>query len=582
MSSASSKLDALTGLRALAALAVFVQHFVRVMDIKVNVGPMGGMAVSFFFVLSGFILVYVYKDKLTRSTTPKFYFTRFARIWPLHIACLLLIAWLTPRFLPSSDWPWLRTLSHWSLLQSWYPTQNWVHCYNGVAWTISVEAFFYLMFPFLLLGTVRQFCIKYACLLPLTFCGMIWMAATIAPVSSIKSIANASLNPLEIVQLFPPFRLLEFMTGMAAGMIFRSRVSAALTAVKSPNHWTMTARATVLETLLIALSLGSFQLFYACGLFRYLHNIETGGQALLYWFSYSGGMFFHAAAIYVFARSAGLISRFFGSRVMVFLGEISFAFYMIHYHLLLFIKEEFWIGTNFSMGYFAALTLALSVGVSAWLYYLIEVPAKETMLKWYAGKFFPRPSLILTFAKSFQRRTQPPIIYGLILMVLVPIVITKLYKRADRKSFTAQKVLDSVSPEFQSVQFTDKAELLAAEMVPRRGKARVNTVWQFSRPGRALISLHFTGTEHHCHQREIFCTPDTVGQPLVCNMIVDQSKYGKSDTIEVSLSFDDEELRPQPEHDTSGMITDTGHYPVFSRDNLQEGLRSSRLPVLLR
>lgn len=103
MSSASSKLDALTGLRALAALAVFVQHFVRVMDIKVNVGPMGGMAVSFFFVLSGFILVYVYKDKLTRSTTPKFYFTRFARIWPLHIACLLLIAWLTPRFLPSSD-----------------------------------------------------------------------------------------------------------------------------------------------------------------------------------------------------------------------------------------------------------------------------------------------------------------------------------------------------------------------------------------------------------------------------------------------------------------------------------------------
>ena len=65
-------------------------------------------------------------------------------------------------------------------------------------------------------------------------------------------------------------------------------------------------------------------------------------------------------------------------------------------------------------------------------------------------------------------------------------------------------------------------------------------------------------------------------------MIVDQSKYGKSDTIEVSLSFDDEELHRQPEHDTSGMITDTGHYPVFSRDNLQEGLRSSRLPVLLR
>ena len=91
MASATNKLDALTGLRALAALAVFAQHFMRIMEIKVNLGPIGGIAVSFFFVLSGFILVYVYKGRLTSSTTPKFYFTRFARIWPLHIACLLLM-----------------------------------------------------------------------------------------------------------------------------------------------------------------------------------------------------------------------------------------------------------------------------------------------------------------------------------------------------------------------------------------------------------------------------------------------------------------------------------------------------------
>ena len=91
MASATNKLDALTGLRALAALAVFAQHFMSIMDIKVKLGPIGGIAVSFFFVLSGFILVYVYKGRLTGSTTPKFYFTRFARIWPLHIACLLLM-----------------------------------------------------------------------------------------------------------------------------------------------------------------------------------------------------------------------------------------------------------------------------------------------------------------------------------------------------------------------------------------------------------------------------------------------------------------------------------------------------------
>ena len=581
MASASNKLDALTGLRALAALAVFAQHFMSIMDIKVKLGPIGGIAVSFFFVLSGFILVYVYKGRLTGSTTPKFYFTRFARIWPLHIACLLLMMWLTPRVLPQCDWPWIRSFAHWSLLQSWYPSANWINCYNGVAWTISTEAFFYLMFPLLLLGTTRQFCIKYACLFPLTFGAMIWMASSIEPVSSIKSIANASLDPINIVQFFPPFRLLEFMTGMAAGMIFRSRVAAPATAVKSTINWKVTARATLLETLVFALSLLSFQLLYVCGLFRYLHSFETTGQAMIYWFSFSGGMFFHAAMIYVFARSKGLISRFFGSRAMVFLGEISFAFYMIHYTLIHFVKEEFWIGTNFSIGYFAALTLVLSVGVSAWLYYLIEVPAKETLLKWYAGTCSPFQS-VATFAKSAQRTTQPPVIYALILVILVPVVVTKLYKRADRKSFTAGHVLESVSPEFQPVLFGNgQAELLGAEIVPRRGKARVNSVWRFSSPGTALISLHFSGTEHHCHQREIHCHADKVGQPLVTSMMVDQGKYGEAETLEVSLSFNGKEIPLQTQLGKFDN-TEANHCRIFSRGLLQEGLRINRLPVLLR
>jgi len=378
------------------------------------------------------------------------------------------MAWLTPKFLPPSDWPWIRSFAHWSLLQSWYPTANWIYSYNGVAWTISTEAFFYLMFPLLLLGTTRQFCIKYACLFPLTLGAIVWMANTVDPVSSVKSIANASLDPINVVQFFPPFRLLEFMTGMAAGLIFRNRVASTATAIKSTTSWQVTARATVLETLAFALSIFGFQLLYDCGLFRYLNSFETASQALIYWFSFSGGMFFHAMAIYVFARSAGLISRFFGSRAMVFFGEISFAFYMIHYPLIHFVKEEFWIGTNFSIGYFAALTFALSVGVSAWLYYLVEVPAKETLLKWYAGKSSPRQSLATTFAKSAQRGIQAPMIYALILMLLVPVVVTKLYKRADRKSFTAQQVLDSASSEFQTVLFSEQAELLAAEMVRDR------------------------------------------------------------------------------------------------------------------
>jgi len=579
MSSASAKnrLDSLTGLRAVAALAVFAQHFMRIMDCNVIGGPIGGVAVSFFFVLSGFILVYVYKDRLTKATTPKFYFTRFARIWPLHIACLLLIAGFCTRHLAPSELPWTRSLAHWSLLQAWYPAANWMNPYNGVAWSISVEAFFYLMFPLLLLGGSRGFWLKYLCLFPLTIGAVVWMANTIGPASPVKSIANGSLDPINVVQFFPPLRLLEFMTGMAAGLIFLARSAKTVTSPAGRN-WKMTPTATCLEVLVLALCLGSFQLLASAGLFRYLHSFKGSGAALTYWFSFSGGMFFHAAVIYVFAQSKGWISRFSGSRVMVFLGEISFAFYMIHYPLIFFVKEEFWFASNFSFGYFALLTLTLSGGVAAWLYYLVEIPAKDTLLKWYSGDCGPRQLIGEMLAKPVQRLTQSSMIFALILALLVPVVVTKLFQRADRKSFTASRVLESVSSDFQPVQFGAQAELLGAGVVPRREAARVNTVWKFSSPASGYVTVHFAGTDFEGRNHGFVCGPDMVGQPFVVKMIVYEGHYVAADEIEVSITLDGQEA----DSSTAPMFNAAAvqRHSIFSREKTQEEPRVSRLPTL--
>ena len=579
-SSSTNKLHALTGLRSIAALAVFAQHFMAIMDCKVIGGPIGGIAVSFFFVLSGFILVYVYKDRLNKTTTPKFYFTRFARIWPLHAVCLLLIAWLIPKFLPPTELPWLRFISHWSLLQAWYPTENWIGCYNGVAWSICAEAFFYLMFPVLLLGTSRRFWIKYACLFAVTFAAMIVMASTFAPASPIEEIASASLDPRKVVQFFPPFRLLEFMTGMAAGVIFLKRKSQPGAFAQS-RHWAVTTKATGLEVLALALSIGCYQIFVSCGLFHQLHTFEDCGPTLTHWLSFSGGMFFHAALIYVFAQSAGLIARLAGSRVMVFLGEISFAFYMIHYPLIYFVKQKFWFGTNFSIGYFAVLTLTLSIGVSTWLYYLVETPTKTTLLKWYAGNTSIQHLAAEIVMKPMHRLRQPPLIFALVLLVVVPVVVTKVYQRADRKSFTAEAIIKSASLEFQPVLFGDQIELLAADVVPRRDAARVNTVWRFSSPGTAIVSVHFAGTDYDSRQQEIYCSPELVGQPFVMNMVVYEGKYEAADAVEISVRINGREVTPNlPEGKTCK--PSALHYPVYSRERIQEGLRMSRLPVLAR
>ena len=578
----ANKLDALTGLRAIAALAVFAQHFMSIMDCRVINGPIGGIAVSFFFVLSGFILVYVYKDRLTSGTTRKFYFTRFARIWPLNAVCLLLIVMMLPRHLPPTDLPWIRAFSHWALLQSWYPVTHWIGCYNSVSWSISAEAFFYLLFPWLLLGTSRKFWAKYACLFLATIGLMVLLPLALDGTMPMKDVPRSALDPRKIVQFFPPFRLLEFATGMAAGMIFLKRAQTRLSStVLKSTRWTTTLSATALEVLVLMLSVGCFYIFSSTGLFKLLYSLQEIGPTLKHWVSFAGGMFFHALTIYVFAKSAGWVSRFMGSKVMVFLGEISFAFYMIHYPLTYFVKQEFWFASNFSVIYFAALTMALSVAVSAWLYYLVEIPAKQTLLKWYAGDANPKQLFFEMLIKPIQRMTQSSMLPAMVLAIVVPIVITKVYQRIDRKSFTASNVMQSAPSDFRAVNFGADVELIAADVTPRRNAARVSTVWKFSSPGKAIVSVHFAGTEHVSRRKAITCRPEDVNQPIVMSMVVYQGKFEEADGIELSLNFNGQQVAlgsPNPQHSEN----EDGRYSISTRDQLQRGLRVSRLPVLNR
>ena len=83
-------INALTGIRFVAALGVFVQHMLGRLGVTTFVWPFGDGGVTFFFVLSGFILTYVYSHRMTGCRDlPRFYFTRWARIWPLHMVTLI-------------------------------------------------------------------------------------------------------------------------------------------------------------------------------------------------------------------------------------------------------------------------------------------------------------------------------------------------------------------------------------------------------------------------------------------------------------------------------------------------------------
>src|SRR5690606_12135662 len=125
----------------------FLKNDTYYADVFNNIFNEGFLGVSFFFILSGFILAYNYKEKfLTGSISKKeFYISRLARVYPVHIATTVIVLLLT--FIQyGQGWEYL--IQHVFLIQSFFLEENIHFSLNSPSWSISDELFFYLLFPF--------------------------------------------------------------------------------------------------------------------------------------------------------------------------------------------------------------------------------------------------------------------------------------------------------------------------------------------------------------------------------------------------------------------------------------------------
>lgn len=225
-------LKALTGLRFFAAISVVIYHFARPAlagsaEPLLRLAGSGYAAVSFFFLLSGFILSYSYLDRqgTFRGTRKDFYVARFARIYPAYLLAFFLAApFNILASLHANHWPvagaklLVNAVSYLSLQQAWTPWTAWA--WNFPAWSVSVEAFFYLTFPFIAPRLAR---LKLSSCLQL--CGVLWLACLLIPTVLVvgKGItAEPQLN--DYLQMFvefnPLLRLPEFLIGIVLGRVF--------------------------------------------------------------------------------------------------------------------------------------------------------------------------------------------------------------------------------------------------------------------------------------------------------------------------------------------------------------------------
>ncbi len=153
---ARSNFASLNGLRFLAALSIVVFHYMPLtqgtsLSALVLCSP---AAVGFFFLLSGFVLAHRHPSVPSK---PQFWWARFVRVYPMYLLAFLLfipIALLKYQGSPHYSLP-LAAGINLLMVQAWTPlSQSW----NGPSWSLSVEAFLYAMFPFLVtqVGRVRN------------------------------------------------------------------------------------------------------------------------------------------------------------------------------------------------------------------------------------------------------------------------------------------------------------------------------------------------------------------------------------------------------------------------------------------
>jgi len=352
----------LTTLRFPAAFAIVLFHFLAYTPCPEWVWDGFGAGVAFFYVLSGFILYYNYVDLPDRGF---FWVARFARIWPVHLLTLALIFLLLPFWrLEGHASVGLTLPANIFLLHAWLPFQGSVLSYNGVSWSLSVEAFFYLCFPWLL-GWMKSFGA-----MPLLIASFL-IAFAIVLFAGIFLPSHASFvwpfNPLT--------RLFEFVLGMATCRWWmRERAIS-----------TSRAKWTAQELLSLAACVG-----LVIGVPLVIHALDVAGS-FASWLGSELPVLGFAALIWTFAHQRGVIAHALSSRACEWFGEVSFALYMCHQVLLRWIDPRVMHhishATLFFLLYFAA-----SLLLSAAIFHLVETPARRAILRLYKRRQSPIPA----------------------------------------------------------------------------------------------------------------------------------------------------------------------------------------------
>jgi peptidoglycan/LPS O-acetylase OafA/YrhL len=345
--SATDRLPALTGLRFVAATVVFVHHAGLESTFRsgtanfVLAGATASLAqaaVAFFFMLSGFVLTWSARPG---DTPARFWRRRAAKILPNHLVTwtaglLLLLAASQPVSLG-------HVLPSLGLIHSWVPVIPVLQGTNGPSWSLACEAVFYLCFPFLvpLLARIRLERLWLTA-------GGLCLGIVAVPFVSLLLPPEPTLFGLPapfwrvwFTVFLPPVRLLDFVLGIVIARIVLS------------GRWPRVRPVVAVFTGVLAWAV-SLALPVPFGLIAP----------------------FVVPLVLLLGSCCGLRTSL-GGATMVRLGELSFAFYLVHWLVLHYTHVALGGGqcsAPVAIGFLLA-CFAVTLGLSWLLHQVVERPA---------------------------------------------------------------------------------------------------------------------------------------------------------------------------------------------------------------
>ena len=339
------KIPQLTFTRFVAAIGIVAFHYGK------NVPPFNlpviqstiqhaYIGVSYFFILSGFIMMIAYSSK-ERIDFWNFMKRRISRIYPVFFLAIIIL--LAYHVVFGSKLKIIELILNVTLSQSWVP--GYALSFNSPSWSLAVEMFFYSIFPLAYNLFFKHFSLAQIAIPIIAF----YITSQIAAQFLIHPTWYSGYpSPShDLAYYFPAVHLNEFFIGNLCGVYF-------LNHMKSRNY-----DLAILLLLIALIAILNTELNV---------NIHNGLMAVVF-----------APLILCISANSGLLTKVSKHKALILLGEISYALYILQQPIHVWVSALMgFLNVNDSIFvfYFYLAVLILSATLS---YRLVEKPLRKAL-----------------------------------------------------------------------------------------------------------------------------------------------------------------------------------------------------------